>query len=315
MSAGEHLPDVTGHISIEARKVRRRGAPPRRGGVGELTRNALKLTEGRIGLVFTVIVLLVAFIGPWVAPNEPAKVVGMPYAQPGGEWLFGLDSIGRDVLSRFLSGGDVLLLMSLACAVVGVGVGTALGLIAGYWRGALGSIIMRTLDIVLSFPALLLALLFLSILGTNPWIILLTVAISHIPYVARVVEASSLAITGRRYVQYAEMIGTPRWRILSREILPGITAPLTVQFGIRFTWSIATIASLAFLGFGRKPPAVDWGVMVQENQIALITSPLTVMLPVLGIVFATIGANLLTDAFGQAAGLEIKRSTRKKRKK
>ncbi|WP_449281527.1 ABC transporter permease [Leucobacter sp.] len=315
MTAKEPMPEVTGFIAIDESPRRRRPPGPRKGGLAELTRNALKLTEGRIGLAFTVVVVLVAFVGPRVAPHNPATVIGPPYAQPGAGWPFGLDTLGRDVLSRFLSGGDVLLLMSLACAIVGVGVGTILGLIAGYWRGAVGGVIMRTLDIVLSFPALLLALLFLSILGTNPWIILLTVAISHIPYVARVVEASSLAVTGRRYVQYAEMIGTPRWRILRREILPGIVAPLTVQFGIRFTWSIATIASLAFLGFGRKPPAVDWGVMVEENQVALITSPLTVMLPVLGIVFATIGANLLADAFGQAAGIETRRTKRKKRRK
>lgn len=311
MSTPTNRVDLTGHISIADRPKRR--AAPRRGGMLEITRQALRLNEGRVGLGFTVFILLVAFIGPHVSPHDPAAVLAAPFSPPGGEALFGTDNLGRDVLSRFLSGGDALLLLSLACAIVGVGVGTILGLIAGYSRGATAAIIMRTLDIVLSFPSLLLALLFLSILGTNQWIILVTVAISHIPYVARVVESSSLAIIGRRYVQYAEMIGASRWRILRREILPGITAPLTVQFGIRVTWSIGSIASLAFLGFGRKPPAVDWGIMVQENQVAITTSPLAVFLPVLGIIIATIGVNLLTDAIGQAAGLETRRTKRKKR--
>jgi peptide/nickel transport system permease protein len=252
-----------------------------------------------------VVILLVAFVGPFLAPHDPAEIIGAPYQPPGGDATLGTDNIGRDVLSRFLSGGNVILLLAFAATVLGVGSGTMLGLIAGYRRGLSGQAIMRALDVVLSFPPVLLALLFMSVLGAKAWLITLTVAVSHVPYVARVVESASLAITGRGFVKYAEMIVVPRRRILVREILPGVVAPLTVQFGLRLTWSIAIIASLAYLGFGRVPPAVDWGMMIQENQANLIGAPLPVMLPVLAIAIVTVGANLVTDGFGRASGINL----------
>lgn len=281
---------------------------PRRGGVLDLLRIALRKPQGWIGATLLLVVVLVAFVGPFVAPYSPGEILAAPYTPPGGDYVFGTDGLGRDVLSRFLSGGNVILLLALASAVLGVGVGTVLGLIAGYRRGVVGAIIMRTLDIVLSFPSLLLALLFLSIIGPKAWLITATIAISHVPYVARVVESSSLALTGRGFVQYAEMIGVPRRRILLREILPSITAPLTVQFGIRLTWSIGSIASLAYLGMGRQAPDVDWGMMINENQVSIVTSPLTVLVPVAAIAVVTIGANMLADAFGQASGVQTRRS-------
>lgn len=295
---------------VETSPAAKETRPRRRGGVADLTRSALSLREGQIGLALVLLIVVIAFVGPWLAPHKPGAVVGMPFAPPDGKAILGTDNLGRDVLSRFLNGGSMMLILSLIAASLGVGVGTVLGLIAGYRRGMWGAVIMRTLDIVLSFPSLLLALLFLSIMGANSWIIVLTVAISHIPNVARVVESSSLAVTGRQYVQYAEMIGVSRWRILWREIFPGIIAPLTVQFGLRVTWSIGTIASLAFLGFGRQAPAIDWGVMVNENQATIVTNPLTVLIPVAGIALVTIGTNLLTDAYGQATGITLRRKSR-----
>ncbi|UKD57700.1 ABC transporter permease [Amycolatopsis sp. FU40] len=274
-----------------------------RGGFGLLVRGALRRTEGRIGLALVVLVAAVAFLGPFFSPHSASELISAPYALPGDGTVLGADGLGRDVLSRFLNGGNVILALALLATAVGVGVGVVLGLIAGYRRGVLGQVIMRILDIVLSFPSLLLALLFLSIIGVNWWIIVVTIAISHIPYVARVVESGSLAVIGRGFVQYAEMIGVPRRRILVREILPSIVAPLTVQFGIRVTWSIGIISSLAYLGFGRQPPSVDWGMMISENQSMLLSNPLPVLLPVAAIAVITVGANLLTDAFGQAAGL------------
>lgn len=290
----------------EAPVGRRKG--PRRGGVLDLLSIALRRPQGWIGATLLLVVVLLAFVGPFVAPYSPGEILAAPYTPPGGDYVFGTDGLGRDVLSRFLSGGNVILLLALASAVLGVGLGTVLGLIAGYRRGVVGAIIMRTLDIVLSFPSLLLALLFLSIIGPKAWLITATIAISHVPYVARVVESSSLALTGRGFVQYAEMIGVPRHRILLREILPSITAPLTVQFGIRLTWSIGSIASLAYLGMGRQAPDVDWGMMINENQVSIVTSPLTVLVPVAAIAVVTIGANMLADAFGQASGIQTRRS-------
>lgn len=299
---------ATPGLQAEAAGTDKPARKRRAGGLAELTRKALALREGQVGLALVLFIVVIALVGPWVAPYKPGAVVEMPFSLPGGKTLLGTDNLGRDVLSRFLNGGGVMLLLALVAATLGVGLGTTLGLTAGYLRGLWGAVIMRTLDIVLSFPSLLLSLLFLSVLGASSWIIVLTVAMSHVPYVARVVESASLSVTGRKYVQYAEMIGVSPWRILWREIFPGIIAPLTVQFGLRVTWSIGTISSLAFLGFGRQAPAIDWGVMVNENQASIVTNPLTALVPVAGIALVTIGANLLTDAFGQAAGLNRRRT-------
>jgi peptide/nickel transport system permease protein len=274
---------------------------------GGVLRRTMRLRQAQIGLALTLLVVVVAFLGPLVSPYSPTKIIGAPFTPPGGSASLGTDSVGRDVLSRFLHGGSVILLLSFGATVAGVGLGAVLGLIAGYRQGLRAQLIMRTLDIVLSFPQLLLALLFMSVLGVRWWLLLLTVAVSHVPYVARVMEAAALSVSGRGFVQYAEMIGVPKRRILAREILPSVVAPLTVQFGLRLTYSIATIASLAYLGFGRQPPAVDWGTMINDNQVNIVQTPLPVLLPVAAIAILTIGVNLLTDGFGRAAGVDLGR--------
>jgi peptide/nickel transport system permease protein len=276
---------------------------------GGMVRRTLRVRHAQVGLGLTLLVLAIAFIGPFFAPQDPSKIIGAPFTAPGPDAVLGTDNLGRDVLSRFLHGGAVILLLAFVATIVGVGIGTMLGLIAGYRRGFRGQAIMRTLDIVLSFPPLLLALLFMSLLGTKWWLILLTVAVAHIPYVARVIESASLAVTGRGFVQYAEMIGVPRRRIIAREILPSVIAPLTVQFGLRLTYSIGIIASLAYLGFGRQGSAPDWGKMINENQLNLIATPLPVLLPVIAIGVLTVGVNLLTDGFGRAAGVNLGRDS------
>jgi peptide/nickel transport system permease protein len=296
-------PTAAAADAVASRPARRRS---RRSG-GGVVRRTLRLRQSQIGLALTLLIVLVAFLGPLFSPYSPTKIVGAPFAAPGGDASLGTDSVGRDVLSRFLHGGNVILLLSFGATVVGVGLGAALGLIAGYRRGLRAQLIMRTLDIVLSFPQLLLALLFMSVLGVKWWLLLLTVAVSHVPYVARVMEAAALSVSGRGFVQYAEMIGVPRRRILAREILPSVVAPLTVQFGLRLTYSIATIASLAYLGFGRQPPAVDWGTMINDNQVNIVQTPLPVLLPVAAIAILTIGVNLLTDGFGRASGVDLGR--------
>ena len=293
------LPQAAGGLPTTARPDVRRGRAWR------LLRGTLRSKLGLLGLVLVAGILLVAFLGPYLAPQQPTAIVGTPYAPPGGGHPFGTDYLGRDVLSRFLAGGRLILALSMLATVVGVGLGTALGLVAGYRRGLVGQLIMRSLDIVLSFPPILLALLFMSVVGPNPWIILLTVASTHVPPVARVVESTALALSARGFVQYAEMIGMPRRRILVRELLANMTAPVMVQLGIRMAYSIGFIGALAYLGFGQQPPAPDWGSMIEENQINLVAAPWPVLTPILALAAVTIGVNLLTDAFGRAAGVNL----------
>ncbi|UUW91441.1 ABC transporter permease [Pimelobacter simplex] len=279
-----------------------RAARQRQGG---LLRGTLRSHLGKLGLLLVLVTVGIAVIGPFATPQDPEAIVGPPFATPGAGYPLGTDYLGRDVLSRFLDGGSLILVLAFLATTSGVVVGTALGLLSGYLRGITGQVVMRSLDVLLSFPPILLALVFMSILGPKPWLILLTVASTHVPPVARVVESATLGLTSRGFVQYAEMIGVPRLRILTRQLLANMVAPVMVQFGIRMAYSIGFIGALAYLGYGRRPPAADWGSMVQENQINLISTPLPVLAPVLALALATIGVNLLTDAFGRAAGVDL----------
>ncbi|MFT4085400.1 MAG: ABC transporter permease [Nocardioides sp.] len=289
-------------IAVVRRRARTRTPA---GQMSRLLRSTVSSRTGLIGLILVVLIVAIAFLGPLVRPDDPTAIVGTPFAGPSGSHLLGTDNLGRDTLSRFLVGGRTILLLSFCATLAGVVLGTAFGLIAGYLRGWVGQVIMRVLDIVLSFPPLLLALLFMSVVGPKWWILLICVAATHVPPVARVVESAVLALVSRGFVEYAEMIGVSRRRIMSRDLLVNITAPVMVQMGIRTAYSIGFIGALAYLGFGAQPPAADWGTMIQENQINLISAPLPVVAPILALALVSIGVNFLSDAFGRAAGIDL----------
>jgi peptide/nickel transport system permease protein len=277
----------------------------RRGGWLDIVRQAASLGRTRAGLVIVGLVVAVALLGPFFAPHSPTAFVAAPYATPSPAAELGTDFLGRDVLSRFLNGGRALLLLSFLSAVLGVGAGTVLGLVAGYSRRLLDEVVMRSLDVILSFPAIVFALLFMSLVGPKPWLLVVNVGASHAPRVARVVRAATLQVVEREFMKYAETLGVPRRRMLFGEILPNVTAPVTVEFGLRSTYSIGLVAVLAYLGFGLRPPAADWGLMINENQLGLTIQPWPVLLPVLAIALLAVGTNLVTDGFARAsAGID-----------
>jgi peptide/nickel transport system permease protein len=266
---------------------------------------ALSITRqglGAIGLAFTAAVVVLALAGPFVAPFSPEEFVGAPFQPPDGTLLLGADVLGRDALSRVLCGGYRTLGLAAVATLLGVAAGAFLGMAAGFLKGATDEAIMRLLDVALAFPQMIFALLFLSILGSDPWLVVLIVAAVHAPQVARVARAGTLRVAGEDFVRHAEAIGTPPLRILVREILPNISVPLLVELGLRYTYSIALIAGLSFLGLGQQPPTPDWGLMINENRIGMAANPWPVLAPVFLIVLLTIGVNLLTDAFARRGG-------------
>jgi peptide/nickel transport system permease protein len=279
-----------------------------RGELHQLMIEAWRVGRTKVGIAICAFIVAVAVFGPLVAPYSPTEFVGKPLAAPAPEYLLGTDYIGRDVLSRVLYGGITVIGLALAATVIGLLLGVGLGLIAGYSRRVWDETIMRLLDVVLAFPAIVLALLFVSILGAHLWLIVLMVGISHAPRIARVTRASALEISQRDFVHAAEALGVPRRNILFREILPNITSPLLVEFGLRLTYSIAIIAGLSFLGFGLQPPAADWGLMINENRIGVMVQPYAVLVPVLLIGILTIGTNMVADGVGRAL-IGIERGT------
>ncbi|MCR3722968.1 MULTISPECIES: ABC transporter permease [Prauserella salsuginis group] len=267
-----------------------------------LLRRAWALPQAKIGLALTVVVVGVAVLGPWVGPwltgHDTTSFAGKPF-QSGG--IAGTDGLGRDVFTRFLSGGLTLLIYAVLATALGLVLGAVLGMLAGYSGGWLDSLIMRGSDVLLSFPQLVFALLAIAMIGPEGWLLVLVIGITHAPRVARVARQATVAVKDADFIRAARMYAMPRRRILLREVLPNITGPLMVELGLRLTYSIGYVASLSFLGLGIQPPTADWGLMINENRIALVVEPWGVLLPVLAIAVLTVGTNLITDSLASAA--------------
>jgi peptide/nickel transport system permease protein len=270
-----------------------------------LLRDALRLGRTRVGLAIVTALVLVALVGPLVAPYSPTEFVGIPNSPPSGDAVFGTDALGRDVLSRFLYGGRTVLWLSAAATLLGITLGVIVGLIAAYARNWLDDVLMRGNDVLLAFPQIIFVLLAVSALGPKLWLIVLTVGLTHAPRVARVIRGAALEIVERDFVKSAEVVGEARWRIVFAEVLPNVTSPLLVEVGLRMTYSIGLIAGISFLGFGLQPPDADWGLMINENRLSITVQPWAVLLPVIAIGLLTIGTNLITDGVSRAlAGID-----------
>jgi peptide/nickel transport system permease protein len=258
--------------------------------------SAARTPRGAAGLTMAALVVLVAVIGPAVSPHSPNDLVTLTFGKPSGQFPLGGDFLGRDILSRVLNGGWLLLMMAVAATAIGIVAGAAAGISAAYLHGAPDGIIMRTVDVILSFPQLVFALLLLSLLGPKLWLIVLAVGLSHAPAVARVLRSATLDIAERDYVKAVELQGMRPAKVMAKEILPNLITPLMVEAGLRLTYSIVIIAGLAFLGFGQPPPTANWGTMINENRIGLQLNPWAVIAPAVLIALLTIGTNTFTDA-------------------
>jgi peptide/nickel transport system permease protein len=270
---------------------------------GSMLWSAARTPRGAIGLGLALFVVLVAVIGPFVAPYSPDALVplALDFAKPSAQFLLGTDVEARDVLSRVLNGGWEMLIMAACATALGVAGGAAAGVSAAYLRGASDGIIMRAVDVLLSFPQLVFALLLLSLLGPKLWLITIAVGVSHAPQVARVLRSATLDISERDFVKAAELQGMRPAKVMWKEILPNLVSPLMVEAGLRLTYSIVIMAGLAFLGFGPQPPAPVWGTMINENREGLALNPWAVVVPALLIALLTIGTNMFTDAFARVA--------------
>jgi len=261
---------------------------------------ALRFRRTQIGLALTLLIVGIALIGPFFAPYPPNEFSHVPFTKPDGEVKAGTDFLGRDVLSRFLWGGRSVLGLAVLSASLGVFLGVAAGMLAGYSRSWLDETVMRVLDVLLAFPQIVFALLLMSMIGTKLWLIVVAVALTHLPRTARIVRGATLEVVERDFIKRAEVMGVPRRRILFGEILPNISSPVLVEFGLRLTYSIGIVAGLSFLGFGLQPPASDWGLMINENRIGLTLQPWAVILPAVAIAVLTIGTNMVTDGLARA---------------
>lgn len=252
------------------------------------------------GMIITAIVVVLAIIGPWIAPHGEHDIVGKPFTHSGS--FLGTDYLGQDVLSRVLAGGRSILMISVLATALGMVVGILVGLVAAYVGGWFDEIVMRLNDVALAFPQILLALLVLaSVDQPKWWMIVLLVGASHAPRVARLARGVALGLVSRDFVASAEALGENRLRIILSEVLPNMSAPLLAEAGLRLTYSIGMVAGLGFLGFSTDPGGADWGQMINENRLALLVLPWGVLAPVIVIGIFTIGTNLMADGITQLA--------------
>jgi peptide/nickel transport system permease protein len=233
--------------------------------------------------------------------HSPTAFVTLPFGTPTHGAILGGDSLGRDVLSRVLDGGWLLLVMAVVATGLGVGVGALAGIAAAYLRGWPDGVIMRGVDVILAFPQLVFALLLVSVVGPKLWLITLAVGISHVPQVARVLRSSTLDVSERDFIKSIELNGVRPWRIMTRDILPNLVTPLMVEASLRLTYSIVIMSGLSFLGFGQAPPAANWGLMINENRIGLQSNPWAVVVPAGLIALLTIGTSTFADAVTRVA--------------
>ena len=255
-----------------------------------------------VGLAMLIVVLGVGGLGRYVASYPPDEMFGAPFSAPSGAHKLGLDFAGRDVLSRFLFGGQTAIVVALAGTVMGFVLGSGLGLVSAYRRGWVDEVIGRTTDLALAFPALILSLLLLAAFGTSLVLVVFAITITTAPGVARIARAAALEVVDLPYVEAARARGERASYVMAVEILPGVRSPLLVDFGLRLTSAILLVAALSFVGLGLQPPAADWGLMIGENRIGLNVQPWPVIVPAAAIAALTIGVNLMIDGVGRRTG-------------
>ena len=275
------------------------------GGRVGVARAAVRMWRTRIGLALLLLIVAVAVLGPLFAPHGEAEYINSPNQRHVEGVRFGTDYFGQDVLSRFLHGGKWILLLSVAATAIALIAGTLIGLAAAYNRGRLDEVLMRVMDVNLAFPQLLLVLVALTTFGPKRWLIVVVVALTTMPRIARISRGAAVPVVERDFVGAAEALGEPRWRILLRELLPNVSGPLLVEANLRLTYTIATIASLGFLGFSSKVNDADWGSMINENRAALSVNPWGTVLPAAAIAVLTVATGLIADGVARAtAGID-----------
>ncbi len=267
-----------------------------------------------MGLVVVVLLLLVALFAPWLAPHVPdetnsAAFLKPPAWQDGGmpQYLLGTDAIGRDILSRLIFGARLSLSIGLAVVLLSVVVGIALGLIAGFARGVVEIAIMRLMDIVLTLPSLLLAIVIVAILGPGLVNAMLAVAVVVLPHYVRITRAAVIAEVSRDYVTAARISGASTLRLMFSEVLPNCAAPLIVQASLGVSTAILDAAALGFLGLGAQPPSPEWGTMLADAREFVLRAWWVVTFPGLAILLAVLAFNLMGDGLRDALDPKLKR--------
>ena len=253
----------------------------------------------KIGLGITLLLVGIAVFGRLVAPYEPDQGVEglLPFASPSSDAWLGTDDLGRDVLSRFLYGGLSVLVLSGLATALGMTLGVSIGLLAAYSRGKLDDVLMRTMDVFISLPQIVFALVLAATVGPKLWLLVLAVGFTTMPRAARVARGAAVEVVERDFVRAAEAIGIPRHWIVLSVAAPNVSQPSLLETDAALSFNVAVVAGRQFLGFGLNRLLLHWGLMINENQNGLMLQPCGgPFLPVIAIACVTIGTSLVGTA-------------------
>ena len=247
------------------------------------------------GLVVVAIFLFVAIFTPWLAPYPESANVGGTWDEPSAAMWLGADQIGRDMLTRIMYGSRMTIGVALAITALSFVIGIVLGFISAVVGGWVDIFFTRLVDVMLSIPGLIFALIILGVFGSSIPVLILTIAVLDSTRVFRLARALGMNLSVMEYVEAARLRGEGLWWVISREILPNAWAPLVSEFGLRFCFNFLFIAGLSFLGLGIQPPYADLGGMVRENAAAINFGMMAPIYPATAIALLTVSVNLVVD--------------------
>lgn len=268
-----------------------------------LRRNRAAIAGGIIVLLFVAVALLAPLIVPY-PPNEGDLAKRL--SPPSREHLLGTDPLGRDLLSRVIYGARISLQIQVVSVAIALGVGTMLGLLGGYYGGAIDHVIMRLMDILLAFPGIFLAISIIAVLGPGLVNLMLAAGIYSVPQFARIVRGSVLSLKEKEFIEAARAVGESDGSILFRYILPNSMAPIIIQTTLRMATVLLTASGLSFLGLGVQPPTAEWGAMLSNARAYLITAPHVATVPGLAIMLVVMGFNLFGDGLRDSLDPRLK---------
>ncbi|HEY3078801.1 MAG TPA: ABC transporter permease [Chloroflexota bacterium] len=278
---------------------RRRGA--RSSPAGRLRRAFRRYPIGFLGAAIVLFVVVIALLADFITPYDPAWQIDERLMPPNADYVLGLDEFGRDVYSRIIYGARVSLYVGMVSVVfIALPIGLTLGVLAGYFRGWVDTLLSRIVDVMFAFPSIILAIVIVGIMGPSLTNAMIAIGIVYAPTFARVARGSTLAVAGLDYVMASRTIGARDARIILRHVLPNIAAPLIVQTTLALSTAILAEAALSFLGLGTQPPTPSWGTMLNTGRRYMELAPWVAIYPGVAIMVAVLGFNLAGDGLRDA---------------
>lgn len=282
----------------------------KRGQLSEIWRRMRRNKLAMVGLAIVCFLILVALFANQIADYETMVIkqnVAIRLQGPSAEHWCGTDEFGRDIFARLVHGARISLLVGVIAVTIALATGGTLGAIAGYFGGVIDNVIMRVMDIFLSIPILLLAIMIVTALGSSMMNLMIAIGLASMPTFARVVRASVLSVKDQEYVEAARAIGAKTGHIILRHIMPNCLSPIIVQATLRVATAILSTASLSFIGLGMQPPAPEWGAMLASGRSFIRDAPHIVIIPGLLIMVTILALNLLGDGLRDALDPKLKR--------